>query len=96
MLWTQRENDPDTNAARENLGTPDRRLIKERLTRDLQHANPPRHPGQVTQQVIAGLHPLHGDPPFLAETRHIAAVVQELLPRSDGEPEFDPSEPFSS
>ena len=73
-------------------GATDRRLIKERLNRDLQHANPPGHPGQVTQQVIAGLHPLHGRPPFLAETRHIAAVVQELLPRSGGE-QVDPVGP---
>jgi hypothetical protein len=43
MLWTQREDDPDANAARENLGSPDRCLIEERLTRDLQHTNPPGH-----------------------------------------------------
>jgi hypothetical protein len=92
MFWTQREDDPDANAARENLGTPDRCLIEERLTRDLQQANPPGHPGQVAQQVIAGLHPLHGGAPFLAEARHVAAVVQELLPRSDGE-QVDPAGP---
>ena len=32
MFWTQREDAPDANAARENLGTPDRCLIEEGLS----------------------------------------------------------------
>ena len=54
MLCTQREDDPDATAARESPGTPDRRIIEEWLTRDLQHANPPGHLGEVTQQAIDG------------------------------------------
>ena len=56
-LGAHREDDPDANPVGENPGAPDRRPIEERLTGDLQHADPPGHPGQVAQQVITGFHP---------------------------------------
>ena len=73
---------PDT--ARIDLRTPDRLLIEERLARDFQQADPPRHAGQIAQQVVAGLDLLDGGPAFFTEARYLAAVIKELLPGFDG------------